>query len=116
MARLGQDAKRLTLPCPTKHGALLRNVRPGDMTMSRTAGLPLLLPLTSDRGTPIQRSTVEKIKLCVCGGIIRFSNEDRCEACFSRDTERWHGRSQRVSSYPYLKSDPDDKVPRVQKR
>ncbi len=48
---------------------------------------------------------IDKLKLCGCGGEVLFSNEERCESCFARDTKRWHGRSQRVKSYPYLKED-----------
>jgi hypothetical protein len=44
-------------------------------------------------------------KYCVCGNEIKYSNEARCEECYVEDTVRWHGRAQRVVSYPYLESE-----------
>jgi len=42
------------------------------------------------------------LKLCACGNLIEFSNEDCCENCFAHKSERLHGRSQRVKSYPWM--------------
>jgi hypothetical protein len=48
------------------------------------------------------------LKLCACGNLIEFSNEDSCEDCFANTTERHHGRSQRVKSYPWLEGDTNE--------
>jgi hypothetical protein len=35
---------------------------------------------------------------CKCGNIVTFSNEDRCENCYSTDQVRYHGKSLRVKT------------------
>jgi len=47
-------------------------------------------------------------KLCSCGNVVKFSNEDKCEDCFCTHTLRYHGRSQRVKALPWLKGETDE--------
>lgn len=48
---------------------------------------------------------MELPNLCACGEIVRYSNEDCCEDCFIVKSERYHGRSQRVVSYPWMEAE-----------
>lgn len=56
------------------------------------------------------RYLVDLPKLCACGRQIKFSNEDRCEECFCEETIRFHGRSQRIKSLPWLEGESNDQV------
>jgi hypothetical protein len=49
-------------------------------------------------------------KLCMCGNPVEYSNEDRCEDCFVTGTMRYHGRSQRVKSVPWLEGEDEVQV------
>ncbi len=51
------------------------------------------------------------MRLCLCGKLVRYSNEDRCEDCFIEDTLRYSGKSERVESLPWLEGDDDEDTP-----
>lgn len=51
---------------------------------------------------------MELLKLCACGNLIEFSNEDCCEDCFAQKSEQYHGRSQRVKPLPWLEDEDEN--------
>lgn len=55
---------------------------------------------------------MELPRVCDCGELIRYSNEECCEDCFAMKADTLHGISQRVKSLPWLEPEDEDQTRR----